>query len=369
MSLLLDALKRAEQEKKARPEEQREARGPQLVSGGKGTLELQPKASAESPAPPHSPSSAAAQALAPAPPRKRRPVLWIAGAAVFVFILIGAGFVWYSIDQLQPRTVSRAPPLRPVAPPPPASAPAPQPEPAASPSAAPAASALPANAPAPSIAPAPRAESPATVAAPPAVLQPGRATDRPRVPAEVRDGYEALRRGELAAAKRSYAAAQANDPTNLDALLGLATVEARGGSRDAAVALYRRALEVDPRNATALAALAALADASQPEAVEARLLREIAEQPSSAALPFMLGNLYAAQGRWGQAQAAYFEAHRLEPGGADILHNLAVSLDQLGKGPMAAGFYRKALEAGRTQPAAFDPAAVTRRLAELEPAR
>ena len=201
------------------------------------------------------------------------------------------------------------------------------------------------------------------------MLLPSRAALRPRVPAEVQEGYDALRLGDLAKARRSYAAALANDPGSLDALLGLATVEARGGSREAAAALYRRALEVDPRNASALAGLAALAEGTRPEALESRLLRDLAEQPGSAPLQFMLGNLYASEGRWGDAQAAYFEAHRIEPGNSDIAYNLAVSLDHLGQGRTAAGFYRKALEATGAQAATFDPAAVARRLGELEPAR
>ena len=373
MSLLLDALKRAEKEKESRPDAA-ETRGPHLVADGKGALELQPIAAGEAAAPVRgSPSQNAAQALAPAPARKRRGALWIAGAAVVILIALGAGYVWHSINQLQPRPIARPAPLPPVAAPTPTTVATQPPQPAPP-------TPMAATAPAPqgvaaspvqgaaSRTPQPRSNAP--VAAPAAgVLQPTRASERPRVLLEVRDGYEALRRGDLANAKRNYAAAVEAEPSNLDALLGLATVEARSGNRPAAVAHYRRALEIDPRNPSALAGLAALTDASQPEALEARLLREVAEQPGSAALQFMLGNLYAVQGRWGQAQGAYYEAYRIEPEGADILHNLAVSLDQLGQGRMAAGFYRKALEASRRQPAAFDAAAVTKRLAELEPAR
>jgi len=368
VSLLLDALKRAEEEKQARPPEEREGRGPHLVAAGKPVLELQPVAAeAASPAA-RSPSKAAAHAIAPAPSRKRRDILWIAAAAI-VFVIVGAaGYVWHSIDQLQPRPAARAARLAPVpAAPAPAAVsaplaqlapPSPEPRPAAAPPAPP--PATPSSLAARPVAPA--------VAAP-AVLQPGRAAQRPRVPAEIQDGYEALRRGDFPKAKRSYTAALANDPASLDALLGLATVEARVDNREAAAALYRRALEIDPRNASALAGLAGLSENARPEVLESRLLRDLAEQPGSAALQFMLGNLYAAQGRWGDAQAAYFEAHRLDPGSADIAYNLAVSLDHLGQGRTAAGFYRKALEAGRGQAAAFDPAAIERRLGELEPAR
>jgi len=368
VSLLLDALKRAEKEKQGRPEEP-EARGPHLVAGGKGTLELQPIAPAESPAQGRtSPSQAAAQALGPGPARKRRGALWIAGGAIVVLIALGAAYVWHSIDQLQPRPTARRAPLAPLTAPAQATAASQAPQPPAAPPTPTAAEPGPRTAAVtPTRAPQPRDDPP--VAAPAAaLLQPSRVSG-PRVLAEVRDGYEALRSGDLASAKRSYAAALANESTNLDALLGLATVEARSGGRQAAAGYYRRALEVDPRNPSALAGLAALTDASRPEALEARLTREIAEQPGSAALHFMLGNLYAAQGRWSQAQGAYYEAYRIEPEGADILHNLAVSLDQLGQGRMAAGFYRKALEATSGQSAAFDAAAVAKRLAELEAQR
>jgi len=186
-----------------------------------------------------------------------------------------------------------------------------------------------------------------------------------RVPPEVAAGYDQLRQGNLAAARRSYEAALAANPANLDAVLGLATVEARAGSRTSATIYYRRALDVDPRNATALAGLAALADAARPDAVESELRSDLARNPASGALHFALGNVLAAQRRWGEAQAEYFEAHRLDPGSPEIVFNLAVSLDHLGQGRVAAGFYARALDAARGQYAPFDPAAVRRRLEEL----
>src|SRR5205085_9169224 len=126
-----------------------------------------------------------------------------------------------------------------------------------------------------------------------------------QVPAEVAAGYDQLRQGNLAAARRSYESALAASPSNLDAVLGLATVEARAGSRTSAVILYRRALDVDPRNPTALAALASLADAARPDVVEAELRSDLARSPGSSALHFALGNSLAAQGRWNEAQSEY----------------------------------------------------------------
>jgi Tfp pilus assembly protein PilF len=185
------------------------------------------------------------------------------------------------------------------------------------------------------------------------------------VPAGVAAGYEALRLGDLAAARRGYDAAIAADPANVDARLGIATIAAREGNRALAFEHYRRALDLDPRNPTALAGIALLADASRPEALEMQLRTEIARAPESAELVFALGNVYATQSRWTEAQAAYYEAHRLDPGSADIAHNLAVSLDRLGQGRLAAGFYRRALESASGRAAQFDAAAVARRLEEL----
>jgi Tfp pilus assembly protein PilF len=184
------------------------------------------------------------------------------------------------------------------------------------------------------------------------------------VPADLTQGYEALRSGDTGTARRAYQAALARDPRSIDANLGMATLEARNGDRALAASHYRRVLEADPRNATALAGLASVAD-SRAENLEALLREDIARQPQSAALQLALGNVYASQARWHDAQAAYFEAHRLDPASADIAYNLAVALDQMGKTKLAAEQYRRALESSRGQPVQFEAAQVERRLAEI----
>ena len=187
-----------------------------------------------------------------------------------------------------------------------------------------------------------------------------------RIPAELSTAYQALRNGDGVTARRAYQAALTIDPASVDAHLGLATVAAREGNRTVAVEHYRRALDLDPRNATALAGLAALTDASRPDALEAQLRADIDRAPDSAALHLTLGNVYSAQGRWTEAQSAYFEAHRLDPGSPEVAHNLAVSLDRLGQSRLAASFYRRALESARARATSIDTAAITRRLSEIE---
>jgi tetratricopeptide (TPR) repeat protein len=171
------------------------------------------------------------------------------------------------------------------------------------------------------------------------------------VPVEVAAGYDALRQGDYASARRSYQAAIASDPRNVDAHLGLATIGARDNNRVTAAEHYRRVLDADPRNATAIARLAALTDSARPEALEAQLQADIVRIPAARRCTFTLGNLYASQSRWSEAQAAYFEAHRLDPGSADIAYNLAVSLDQLGQRRVAAEFYGRGA-GGRARPLA-----------------
>ena len=377
MSLLLDALKRAEQEK--------QSRGPKPAgaasSPASARLELQPTSqpSAAASARPETAASPSRPAYPAAP--ARRAVMWAAVGVLVVAVIAGAGYVWYSVNALvakpQPGAL-RAPPPQPIKPA--ASAPPAQ-SPSAgvfagagnAPSAAEAnrantASALEPTAPAAPEKPAARASRIQPSLAPSTELRRAKPQEVPVVPVDVAAGYAALRGGDLGVARRHYVAAIAADGANVDALVGLATVEARSGNRAAAVGLYRSALEVDPRNATALAGLAALAETPGSEALEARLAGEIARDPRSAALHFTLGNAHASAGRWLQAQAAYFEAHRLDPANADILHNLAVSLDHAGQPRLAAGFYRQALAAAR-EGAQFDRAAVARRLTEIDPGR
>lgn len=417
MSLLLDALKRAEQEKLAKQGE-RAANDPPLPGAGPAKrdgasasgLELQPIGGTASPgqagAASGKPAGAAtAQAVfqakaaaAPAPGARKTTILWIGGGVVLLIALAIAGYIWWSVSSLQPQITTLRPRAAPT--PPPASGVASGPRldtlvPGAnapntgSPTqgqsstttttttTTPAPPVSSATAPATSPAPAPaRAESSRTNAELAAQLvreAPSTPQLRltqpqpPRVPAAVVAGYDALRSGDMLAARRSYAAAIAAEPANVDAHLGLATVEARVGNVSAAASYYRRVLDLDPRNATALAGLASMADLSHPESLEEQLRADLSRYPQSAALHFALGNLYASRSRWEEAQSSFFEALRLQPSSADTLYNLAVAMDHMNQPRLASEYYGRALEAARMQTAQFDPALVQRRIAELKP--
>jgi tetratricopeptide (TPR) repeat protein len=206
------------------------------------------------------------------------------------------------------------------------------------------------------------------------MLRPSRATVLEINPA-LAAGYAALAAGDYVAAKQRYAEAIAANSNSADAHLGFATAAARSGNAaDGPLAInhYQRVLEIDPRNATASAALIVLAGgkdgniAGGPSSAgekEMGLKRLIAQDPNAANAHFLLGNLYAEAGQWREAQPAYFEAARLMPQNADYNYNLAVSLDQLGQGATALNFYRRALAANVK--GQFERAAVERRILAL----
>jgi tetratricopeptide (TPR) repeat protein len=181
----------------------------------------------------------------------------------------------------------------------------------------------------------------------------------------VEQAYEAFQRNDLAAARDGYQRALAREPTNRDALLGLAAIDVRSGQLNSAEARYLKLLEIDPRDSHAVASLISLRGQLDPVASESRLKSLIASQPEAALLHFSLGNQYAQQSRWSEAQAAYFKAHSVDPENADYAFNLAVSLDQLHQGKLALEFYQRALALTDRRAASFNPAHARLRVQEL----
>ncbi|HTZ00307.1 MAG TPA: tetratricopeptide repeat protein [Rhodocyclaceae bacterium] len=180
-------------------------------------------------------------------------------------------------------------------------------------------------------------------------------------------GFEAYSRGDLTSAEAGYNQALKADPRNADALHGLAAVALRQGRPQEAEGYYQRAVEADPKDAVAQAGLAGLRGQGDPVAEESRLQTLIAGQPDQPHLQFALGNVYAAQKRWPEAQQAYFKAFSGDPENPDYLFNLAVSLDQLHQGKLAAQYYNQALAAASQRPAGFDKTQAATRLRELQP--
>lgn len=188
----------------------------------------------------------------------------------------------------------------------------------------------------------------------------------PQVNPRVEAGYTAYTSGDLAAARSEYEQALRDEPTNRDALLGLAAIDVRTGRYESAEALYMRVLQLEPRDPQAQAALISLrAGRSDPLATESRVKTMLSQDPSAHALNFALGNELAQQNRWAEAQQEYFKAYTAEPDNADFAYNVAVSLDHMRKPREALDYYQRAIGLSQKRGASFDLAAAKARAAEL----
>jgi tetratricopeptide (TPR) repeat protein len=171
----------------------------------------------------------------------------------------------------------------------------------------------------------------------------------------VESAYAAYLAGELATARSDYQAALREEGGNRDALLGLAAIDVRAGRLESAEGTYLRLLQADPKDAHAQAGLIALrASRLDPLATESRVKTLLAADPEAEALHFTLGNQLAQQGRWAEAQAAYFKAFAAEPDNPDFAYNLAVSLDHLRQSKPALDYYRRAIALAEKRSASFD---------------
>ncbi len=180
------------------------------------------------------------------------------------------------------------------------------------------------------------------------------------------EAWDHLQAGRLEAAQRLYSQVATAEPRNVDALLGLAAVAQLGNQAEAANRLWLRVLDIEPRNAHAQAALLGQIGRADPTAAETQLKSLIGREPSPF-LYFTLGNLYADQNRWAQAQQAYFQAHHLQPGNADYAFNLAVGLERIGQSRLAATYLRTAIRlADAGSRPNFDVEAARRRASLLE---
>lgn len=188
---------------------------------------------------------------------------------------------------------------------------------------------------------------------------------RPEPDANVQAGYAKLQGNQFDAARHDYEQALKTDPNNVDTLLALAAIAQRQGRSADADRYQQRAINADPRDPAAQAAVLGGTAGGDQMANESRLKTLLAAQPESGPLNFALGNLYSRQGRWSEAQQVYFNAVAADADNPDYLFNLAVSLDHLRQQKLAAQHYRLALDAAQRRPAAFDRERVRLRLAEL----
>ena len=188
----------------------------------------------------------------------------------------------------------------------------------------------------------------------------------PQVHPRVGTAYTAYLAGDLTSARNEYQQALREEPGNRDALLGVAALDVRAGRFELAEAAYLQLLQADPRDAHAQAALIALrAGRVDPVAAESRVKSMLAENPAAHVLNFTLGNQFAQQGRWAEEQQEYFKAFAAEPDNPDFAYNLAVSLDHLRQPRLALDYYRRALSLAKARGASFDVPSAEARVAQL----
>ncbi len=179
-------------------------------------------------------------------------------------------------------------------------------------------------------------------------------------------GYTAYQAGDFAKARAEYQQVLREEPANRDALLGLAAVEMRSQRHDLADGYYQRVLQADPRDPYAQAGMLALRGQQlDPVLVESRVKSLLAADRDATVLHFTLGNQYAQQGRWAEAQAAYFKAFATDPDNPDFAFNLAVSLDQLRQSRLALEYYRRALALAEKRSASFASETARTRVQQL----
>lgn len=366
MSLLLDARKKLQQAHSAQGEDH-------AFQTTELSLEEYPDQQAKQPSgarPIEDARSAGQNLFAAKPPSPvagrtlpSRNLLFALGGTVLLLAL-GAGYFMYldSSSNTAPLRPASAPPAAPLAQVPPAAVgePVAQPVPALVPGIAQTNTAGTARQTReiaqPSEASAPR----------PASASPVRVEQRisePLLDPLLNDAYLAYRNGRLEEAQQLYSAMLGKDAGNGDALLGLAVIAQQHGQDRLAAQYYARVLAQDPRNALANAGMSALSADIDNNGSRLKIL--LREQGGSAALHFALGNLYAGQSRWGEAQQAYFNAYTLESGNAEYAFNLAVSLDHLGQKKLAAQHYQRAMQLDPSHIAGFDHAQISQRAQEL----
>lgn len=171
--------------------------------------------------------------------------------------------------------------------------------------------------------------------------------------------------GNYALAESIYHDVLKKFPDNRDALLGIAAIAYRNGNIQSAYEKYLAVLKLFPKDIAAKTALVSLQDNSDPVQSESILKLMIQENPETAYLYFVLGNIYARQTRWADAQQSFFDAYRMESDNSDYAYNLAVSLDHLGQANASRKYYSIALDLADNSRISFDTASVIARLNTL----
>ncbi len=183
--------------------------------------------------------------------------------------------------------------------------------------------------------------------------------------AMVSQAFKAYQDGHYDAAKSIYEGVLKNTPDNRDAHLGLAAIAISNQDRKDAYFHYVHLLNLNPVDTLAMNALIGLSNSADPVKDESAVKLLMQREGDAPYLYFSLGNIYAKQKRWADAQQAFFDAYRLDTTNSDYVLNLAISLDQIGQYDTALDYYKTAIDLSQNSRTRFDTVPVNNRILVL----
>lgn len=181
----------------------------------------------------------------------------------------------------------------------------------------------------------------------------------------LRSAWLAYNEADYSTASSAYEKVLKREAKNRDALLGMAAVAVKLADYEKAKASYQLLVKLDPRDQVAVSAMSNLDKLSASSQDESKLKFMLQQQPAATHLNFALGNYYATKGKWPEAQAEYFKAWQGNSDNADYIYNLAVSLDQLGKSNQALRFYKESLAYANNKNISFSKVEVEKRIEQI----
>lgn len=162
---------------------------------------------------------------------------------------------------------------------------------------------------------------------------------------ELERAYNALMGGESEVAVRIYKDILQSEPTNEDALFGLAATYHRTGQLDNARPLYGRLLKQNPGHKEALNNFLMLVSTEAPEAALNELSTLEQRYPSFSPIPAQMAILFEKLGQPEIARSKLLRAIELSPENWVYKYNLAIMLDRQKQYAAAAEIYRELIKA------------------------
>lgn len=162
---------------------------------------------------------------------------------------------------------------------------------------------------------------------------------------ELDKAYTALIGGQSEIAIGIYKRVLDNNPTNKNALFGLATAYHRAGQIDLARPIYARLLAVDPGNSDGLNNFLVLLADEAPEEALVELQKLADRNPQYSALPAQIAVIYQKLGMYDKAGDYMLRAMAMAPENITYRYNFAIMLDKQKKYDEAAKLYRQIVQA------------------------